>query len=43
MTLILADKGDRLDRAAWLKKLGGWDALRYVVSDAGTVPNVIDL
>ncbi len=24
MTLILADKGDRLDRAAWLKKLGGW-------------------
>jgi tetratricopeptide (TPR) repeat protein len=37
MTLILADKGDRLDRAAWLKKLVGWDALRYVVSDAGTV------
>jgi hypothetical protein len=37
MTLILADKGDRLDRAAWLKKLAGWDALRYVVGDAGTV------
>ncbi len=37
MTLILADKGDRLDRAAWLQRLVGWDALRYVVSDAGTV------
>ena len=37
MALILADKGDRLNRAAWLQKLGGWDALRYVVSDAGTV------
>ncbi len=37
MTLILADKGDRLDRTAWLQKLVGWDALRYVVSDAGTV------
>ena len=34
---FLADKGDRLDRAAWLKKLAGWDALRYVVCDAGTV------
>ncbi len=37
MTLILADKGDRLDRTAWLQRLVGWDALRYVVSDAGTV------
>jgi hypothetical protein len=37
MTLILADKGDRLDRAAWLEKLEGWGSLRYVVSDAGTV------
>jgi hypothetical protein len=37
MTLILADKGNRLDRAAWLEKLVGWDALRYVVCDAGTV------
>jgi hypothetical protein len=37
MTLILADKGDRLNRAAWLKKLVGWTALQYVVSDAGTV------
>ena len=37
MTLILAQKGDRLDRAAWLKRLVGWNALRYVVCDAGTV------
>ena len=36
-TLILAAKGDRLDRSAWLEKLRGWNALRYVVSDAGTV------
>lgn len=37
MTLVLASKGDRLDRAAWLRRLVGWDALRYVVCDAGTV------
>ena len=37
LTLILAQKGNRLDRAAWLQNLGGWDALRYVVSDAGSV------
>jgi hypothetical protein len=37
MTLILAQKGDRLDRATWLKRLVGWNALRYVVCDAGTV------
>jgi hypothetical protein len=37
MTLILAAKGDRLDRSAWLQKLSGWDALQHVVSDAGTV------
>lgn len=37
MTLILAHKGDRLDRAAWLKRLVGWNTLRYVVCDAGTV------
>lgn len=37
MTLILAQKGNRLDRAVWLQKLVGWDALRYVVCDAGTV------
>lgn len=37
MTLILARKGDRLDRAAWLERLAGWDALSYVVCDAGTV------
>jgi hypothetical protein len=37
MALILAGKGDRLNRAAWLEKLKGWDFLRHVVSDAGTV------
>ncbi len=37
MTLILAQKGERLDRVAWLKRLLGWNALRYVVCDAGTV------
>jgi hypothetical protein len=37
MTLILAQKGNRLDRAAWLKRLVGWNALRCVVCDAGTV------
>jgi hypothetical protein len=37
MTLIMAQKEDRLDRAAWVKNLVGWDALDYVVSDAGTV------
>ncbi len=37
MTLILAQKGDRLDRAAWLKRLVGWNVLSYVVCDAGTV------
>jgi hypothetical protein len=37
MTLILAHKARRLDRAAWLQRLIGWEALRYVVCDAGTV------
>jgi tetratricopeptide (TPR) repeat protein len=37
MTLIMAQKEDRLDRAAWVKNLVGWDALDYVVGDAGTV------
>jgi hypothetical protein len=35
--LFLIKKADRLDRAAWLKNLAGWDALEYVVCDAGTV------
>lgn len=34
---FLVVKADRLDRAAWLKNLAGWDALDYVVCDAGTV------
>jgi hypothetical protein len=34
---FLVAKADRLDRTAWLKNLAGWDALDYVVCDAGTV------
>ncbi len=36
-TLFLAQKGDRLNRTAWLKGLVGWTSLRYVVCDAGRV------
>ncbi len=37
MTLIVASKADRLDRDSWLKALTGWNALQYVVADAGKV------
>jgi hypothetical protein len=37
MVLFLTQKIDRLSRSAWVKRLSGWKALQYVVSDAGTV------
>jgi hypothetical protein len=37
MTLILAEKSDRLCRRAWIDRLQRWPALRYVVSDAGVL------
>ncbi len=37
MVLFLASKGDRLDQRTWIRRLLAWDALRYVVSDAGVI------
>jgi len=37
MVLFLVAKIDRLNRGAWTARLLAWDALRYVVSDAGAV------
>jgi len=31
------EAGRAAERAAWLKRLVGWNTLRYVVCDAGTV------
>ena len=37
MVLFLAFKNDRLNRLTWIRRLLTWDALRYVVSDAGVI------
>ncbi len=37
MTLFLTFKSDRLNQRTWIQRLLAWDALRYVVSDAGVI------
>jgi hypothetical protein len=37
MVLFLASKSDRLNQRTWIQRLLAWDALQYVVSDAGVI------